>query len=104
MLNLKIDFISPKYITETYLKDRMTTGGAIVYTSSDSATVWNDQKYRDEYWPLIEANTYEEMIAAGKGLATQYPYGGFFGYIVAKKHLTSMLLSSAGILLPRMFA
>lgn len=87
MLNLKVDFISPKYITETYLKDRMAESGAIVYTSSDSATAWNDQKYRDEYWPLIEASSYEEMISAGEDLAAQYPYGGFFGYIVAKRAL-----------------
>lgn len=87
LLNLKVDFISAKYITETYLHDRMAEGGAIVYTSSDSAIRWNEEKYRSEYWPLIEAGTWEEMVAAGEKLSENYPFGGFFGYIVAKRAL-----------------
>lgn len=57
-----INYISNKYITETYLKNRMSIGGAITYVTSVAGSYWD--KYAREYIAFTKAKTWEEMQEA----------------------------------------
>lgn len=57
-----INYISNKYITETYLKNRMSIGGAITYVTSVAGSYWD--KYAKEYLAFTKAKTWEEMQEA----------------------------------------
>lgn len=55
-----VNYIANKYITEEYLKKRMTEGGAISYVTSVAGTYW--EKYAKEYQLFTRAKTWEEMM------------------------------------------
>ena len=55
-----VNYIANKYITETYLKNRMNKGGAICYVTSVAGNHWD--KYSKEFQLFTRAKTWEEMI------------------------------------------
>lgn len=54
-----VNYIANKYITEEYLKKRMSSGGAIAYVTSVAGLYW--EKYAKEYQLFTAAKTWEEM-------------------------------------------
>ena len=56
-----VNFIANKYITEEYLKNRMTDHGAICYVTSTAGNYWD--KYVSEFRPYIKAKTWDKMIS-----------------------------------------
>ncbi len=57
-----VNYIANKYITEEYLKPRMSYGGTIAYVTSTGGLYWD--KYYKEFEKFTNANTWEEMIEA----------------------------------------
>ena len=57
-----VNYIANKYITEEYLKERMTYGGTISYVTSTGGLYW--EKYYKEFEKFTNAKTWEEMIQA----------------------------------------
>lgn len=57
-----VNYIANKYITEEYLKNRMTYGGCISYVTSTGGLYW--EKYAHEYENFTKAKTWDEMITA----------------------------------------
>ncbi len=55
-----VNYIANKYITETYLKNRMRKGGSICYVTSTAGNHWD--KYSKEFQLFTRAKTWEEMI------------------------------------------
>lgn len=55
-----VNYIANKYITETYLKNRMSKGGSICYVTSTAGSYWD--KYSKEFQLFTRAKTWEEMI------------------------------------------
>lgn len=55
-----VNYIANKYITETYLKTRMSKGGSICYVTSTAGSYWD--KYSKEFQLFTRAKTWEEMI------------------------------------------
>ncbi len=78
-----VDFLANKYITETYLENRIVDGGAILYVTSSSAIRWTEQKMREEYEPVLHTKTWDEGIAAFEELSKTIP--DFMAYIPAKR-------------------
>lgn len=54
-----IIFVANKYITDTYLKKRMSLGGSIAFVNSFLGNYWD--KYSSEFRDIISLNTWEEM-------------------------------------------
>lgn len=57
-----VNYIANKYITEKYLKNRMSYGGAISYVTSTGGLYWD--KYANEFEKFTNATTWEEMEKA----------------------------------------
>lgn len=78
-----VDYIANRYITEKYLDVRMNRGGGIVYVGSQVIRNWCLPDISDEYMPLLEAKTWDEMRETAEKLGEQYPAS--FAYILAKR-------------------
>lgn len=77
-----INFGANKYITDTYLSDRMVSGGAIVYVSSTAGLNW--EKFTAEVEGLTTAQGWDEVVAAIESLGkSEQP--GPDGYPVSKR-------------------
>lgn len=55
-----VNYIANKYITEEYLKKRMSYGGTISYVTSTGGLYWD--KYSKEFEGFTKAKTWDEMI------------------------------------------
>lgn len=55
-----VNYIANKYITEEYLKNRMSAGGTIAYVTSTGGLYWD--KYAHEFEKFTNAKTWDEMI------------------------------------------
>lgn len=81
-----VDFIANRYITETYLDHRLCDGGRIAYVASQVVRNWYTEELLREYRPLIEANGWNEMVAAAEELGKTMP--ATFSYIIAKRAIS----------------
>lgn len=79
-----VNYIANKYITETYLKQRMSSGGAIAYVTSTAGMKW--KKYSWEYKKLIKADTWEKMQKFIHNKASRNDIGAL-SYFLSKRCL-----------------
>lgn len=79
-----VNFIANKYITDTYLDARMTSGASIVYVSSCGGLMW--EKWRNEYKKIISCSTWDEMTAFVKRIAPKNGVGTM-AYTLSKRAL-----------------
>ncbi len=74
------DYTSNFYITEKYLKERMSEGSSILYVSSTAGLNW--KKYKKEQDRIVNLKTWEEVEAKIK----EYnKYSGTMAYMYAKR-------------------
>lgn len=78
-----IDLIANKYICETYLTNRMTSGGAIAFITSTGGNNWEKEGNKKEYLPIVEATGWDAMIRALEQLNLNH-LPGPLGYMFAK--------------------
>ena len=79
-----VNYIANKYITEEYLKNRMTYGGSISYVTSTGGLYW--EKYAHEYESFTKAKTWDEMITALHKQAKENTLG-LMAYPLSKRAL-----------------
>ena len=79
-----VNYIANKYITEEYLKSRMTYGGSISYVTSTGGLYW--EKYAHEYENFTKAKTWDEMITALHKQAKENTLG-LMAYPLSKRAL-----------------
>ena len=79
-----VNYIANKYITEEYLKNRMTYGGSISYVTSTGGLYW--EKYTHEYENFTKAKTWDEMITALHKQAKENTLG-LMAYPLSKRAL-----------------
>jgi len=90
---VRINFIGHKYITDTYLTERMPAGGAIAFMGSLGGTGWRET--REEYGSIAEAEGWDAMLTEldkiAQAVAANKDYGkkaGLQGYFMSKRLLT----------------
>ena len=79
-----VNYIANKYITEEYLKNRMSAGGTIAYVTSTGGLYWD--KYAHEFEKFTNAKTWDEMIEALHKQAKQTTLG-MMAYPLSKRAL-----------------
>ena len=75
------DYTANWYITEEYLKTRMSSGGAIMYVSSTAGLNW--MKYRKEEEKVVSATSWDAVQEAIAHLGKSAP--STFAYVFAKR-------------------
>jgi NAD(P)-dependent dehydrogenase (short-subunit alcohol dehydrogenase family) len=79
-----IDFVANKYITETYLENRVNDGGAIAYITSSSGVRWARPDLTDEYKTIVDADGWDATVRAIVDL-DQSDNMGVIAYMLAKR-------------------
>ena len=79
-----IDFVANKYITETYLENRVTDGGAIAYITSSSGVRWARPDLTNEYKTIVDADGWDATVRAIVDL-DQSDNMGVIAYMLAKR-------------------
>lgn len=87
-----VNYIANKYITENYLKTRMSKDGAIVFVTSTGGNHW--LKYQKEYELFNKATTWEEMNNVLQYKAREDTIG-MMAYPLSKRALNYYVASSA---------
>lgn len=95
---VRINFGANKYITDTYLADRLADGGAIVYVTSTSGLNW--EKHIDEVAGLTTAQGWDAMVAAIEGLGMG-DEPGTAGYGPSKRLLNQYATEQVATFAPR---
>lgn len=85
------NYTANMYITLTYLKTRMTKGGAIVYCTSTAGLEW--KKFKKEQNKVVHAATWNEVVAATSSLAKKAP--ATFAYMYSKRCLSQFACEQA---------
>lgn len=78
-----IDFISNKYICESYLNHRMDKGGTIAFMTSTGGNGWEKADNKNVYLPCVEAKGWEATIEVLHQTGFQY-LPGTLGYPFSK--------------------
>jgi NAD(P)-dependent dehydrogenase (short-subunit alcohol dehydrogenase family) len=89
-----INFIANKYMTEQYVVPRLAEGeyGAIAYLASVGGCRW--AYHLDEYKELVEAETWEDMVAAIKARPVEGKPGAM-AYQLSKRALNDYMKTRA---------
>ena len=77
-----VNFIANKYMTETYLENRIPAGGNIAYVTSCGGLMW--EKWRREYVKIMDCKTWEEMVAFMKSVSPK-DGAGTMAYTLSKR-------------------
>lgn len=95
---VRINFGANKYITDTYLTDRLTDGGAIVYVTSTAGLNW--EKHTNEVAGVTTVQGWGAMVAAIEGLGMG-DQPGMVGYPVSKRLLNQYATEQVAVFAPR---
>lgn len=78
-----INFVSNKYMTETYLESRMVDGGSIGFITSNGGWGWENDGNLDQYLPLVTPRGWDATVEALKAMGlSRFP--GMAGYSLSK--------------------
>jgi NAD(P)-dependent dehydrogenase (short-subunit alcohol dehydrogenase family) len=89
-----VDFIGNKYLTETYLMERMADGGALVFMTSTAGIRWARPDLIEEYRAIVEADGWDATVQAIADL-DQSDNGGVMAYMMAKRAMNFYATSKA---------
>jgi len=78
-----VNFIANRYITETYLKERMPEGSAISYVTSTGGLMW--EKWAFEYKKMFKTHTWDEMTDYMKKHFAPSDGPGAMAYTLSKR-------------------
>ena len=77
-----VNFIANKYITETYLENRMQSGDSICFVTSTGGLMW--EKWQKEYKKIMNCKTWDEMISFMKSVSPKDGVG-IMAYSLSKR-------------------
>jgi NAD(P)-dependent dehydrogenase (short-subunit alcohol dehydrogenase family) len=89
-----INFVSAKYLTDTYLINQVSDGGAIAFMSSSSGARWARPDLVAEYQKIVDADGWDATVSAVKDLG-QSDSMGAMAYMLAKRALNYFAAAKA---------
>lgn len=85
---LTVNFIANKYVTDTYLVDRISEGGSISFVTSNGGVRWESPIVREELLPFTAAKGWDELIKVTEDYDAELGgVPGSLGYILSKRLL-----------------
>ena len=93
-----VNFIANKYISDTYLRDRVVEGGSLTFVTSNGGLRWEKEGVRDELIPLTEPSDWDGLVQAASDLNDSLGGGvpGSLGYILSKRLLNYWVATQVG--------
>lgn len=87
---MTVNYVANKYITDTYLVDRMNAGGSISYVTSAGGLRWEYEDIRAELAPFTAVGAgWDELVAETSAFNEQYGnrLPGMMAYMLSKRAL-----------------
>ncbi|MFT4158312.1 MAG: SDR family oxidoreductase [Microbacterium sp.] len=93
-----VNFIANKYITDTYLRDRVVQGGSLTFVTSNGGLRWENTDIREELQPLIEPSGWDGLVSAASAFNDRFggAVPGSLGYILSKRALNYWIATEVG--------
>ncbi|MWB97560.1 SDR family oxidoreductase [Agromyces seonyuensis] len=88
METMTVNFVSNKYVTDTYLVDRVVEHGSITFVTSNGGVRWETPAIREELEPFVRGGDWDDVV--GRLTAYEAEFGsipGSLGYIFSKRAL-----------------
>lgn len=95
---LTVNWVANKYVTDTYLKDRVTEGGSLAFVTSNGGLRWETPNIRSELAPLTAAEGWDDLVAAVESFNEKFDgyIPGSLGYILSKRVLNYWVAEQVG--------
>ncbi|MFT4306582.1 MAG: SDR family oxidoreductase [Microbacterium sp.] len=95
---ITINYVANKYVTDTYLRERIAPGGSLTFVTSNGGLRWETPGVRDELVPLTEPTGWEGLVGAVEALNDTYggDVPGSLGYIISKRALNYWVATQVG--------
>lgn len=87
-----IDFVANKYLLDTYLAERMVSGGTITFVTSTAGVRWAKEELIEEYRAIVEADGWDATVEAVHDLDMD-DAGGNMAYMLAKRAMNFLVAS-----------
>ncbi|KQO97466.1 SDR family oxidoreductase [Leifsonia sp. Leaf264] len=85
---LTVNFIANKYVTDTYLVDRVAQGGSISFVTSNGGLRWETPAVREELVPFVRGGDWDELVRIASEFEAEFgTIPGSLGYILSKRAL-----------------
>ncbi|MCS5736068.1 SDR family oxidoreductase [Herbiconiux daphne] len=95
---MTVNYIANKYITDTYLGDRLAEGGSITFVTSNGGLRWELPGLREELVPFTQTVGWAELVGVTEDFNAEFggELPGFRGYILSKRALNLLVAEQAG--------
>lgn len=85
---LTVNFIANKYVTDTYLTERLVQGGSATFVTSNGGVRWEVPIVRDELVPFVRGGDWDDLVRIAEEYEAQFgAIPGSLGYILSKRLL-----------------
>lgn len=85
---LTVNFIANKYVTDTYLVDRIVHGGSLVFVTSNGGLRWETPLVREELQPFTRGDGWSDVVQIAQEFEAEFgSVPGSLGYILSKRLL-----------------
>ena len=85
---LTVNFIANKYVTDTYLFDRIVQGGSLAFVTSNGGVRWETPAVREELVPFAHGGDWDDLVRITKAFDEELGgIPGSLGYILSKRLL-----------------
>lgn len=93
-----INFIANKYVTDTYLRDRIVAGGSLTFVTSNGGLRWENAAVREELAELTAPVGWEALVSAASAFDERLggAVPGSLGYILSKRALNHWVATQVG--------
>ncbi len=91
---MTVNFTANKYITDTYLLERIAEGGSIAYVTSAGGLRWEFDEVREELSPFTDPSAgWPELVQRTNDFNAQHggEVPGFMAYILSKRALNLLV-------------
>ncbi len=85
---LTVNFIANKYVTDTYLADRITENGSLVFVTSNGGVRWETPAVREELELFTRGDNWNDLVQTVEKFEAEFgSVPGSLGYIMSKRLL-----------------
>jgi NAD(P)-dependent dehydrogenase (short-subunit alcohol dehydrogenase family) len=85
---LTVNFIANKYVTDTYLVDRVVANGSITFVTSNGGLRWDNPAVREELVPFVRGGDWDDLVRISEAFEAEFgTVPGSLGYILSKRAL-----------------
>ena len=85
---LTVNFIANKYVTDTYLTERLAEKGSATFVTSNGGVRWEVPAVREELLPFVRGGDWDDLVRISQEYEAEFgTIPGSLGYILSKRLL-----------------